>query len=200
MSEVVPFAAAREALIARLTEQLPPSAEWAGRLMLMPDGRRVEPMPPARAVEILRAFRAGLGEAIGAAACSVGGVWVSREDCLDWDGLLAPLAVAAAYVVGRASPADGAVGGGEGGFAAELFRCKTALAGWGVRGLRGDAVAARAAGYAVVAVSRRPEDQEIVLDRVMDTFAFVMRSLGEPTVATADLDRRLVRRAVPLRR
>jgi hypothetical protein len=192
MSEVVPFAAARAALIARLTEQLPPSAEWAGRLMLMPDGQRVEPMPAAEAVEILRAFRAGLGEAIGAAACSVGGVWVSREDCLDWDGLLAPLAVAAAYVVGRKQEA--------GGFAAELFRCKGALAGWGVRGLRGEAAVARAAGYAVIAVSRRADDQEIVLDRVMDTFAFVMRSLGEPTVASADLDRRLVRRAVPLRR
>lgn len=34
----------------------------------------------------------------------------------------------------------------------------------------------------------------------MDTFAFVMRSLGEPTVAAADMDRRLVKRAVPLRR
>ncbi len=192
MPEVVPFAAARAALIARLTEQLPPSADWAGRLMLMPDGRRVEPMPAADAVESLRAFRAGLGEAVGAAPCSVGGVWVSREDCLDWDGLLAPLAVAAAYVVGRTQSA--------GGFAAELFRCKTALAGWGVRGLRGDAAVARAAGYAVVSVSRRPDDQEISLDRVMDTFAFVMSSLGEPTVTTADLDRRLVRRAVPLRR
>lgn len=122
MSEVVPFAAAREALLARLTEQLPPSSEWAGRLMLMPEGRRVEPMPAADAVESLRAFRAGLGEAVGAAACSVGGVWVGREDCLDWDGLLAPLAVAAAYVVGRTQSA--------GGFAAELFRCKDALAGW----------------------------------------------------------------------
>ncbi|CAO3410635.1 hypothetical protein [Azospirillum largimobile] len=192
MSEVVPFAAAREALLARLTEQLPPSSEWAGRLMLMPDGRRVEPMPAADAVESLRAFRAGLGEAIGAAACSVGGVWVSREDCLDWDGLLAPLAVAAAYVVGRTQSA--------GGFAAELFRCKDALAGWGVRGLRGDPAVARAAGYAVVSVSRRPDDQEIVLDRVMDTFAFVMRSQGEPTVTAADMDRRLVKRAVPLRR
>lgn len=192
MPEVVPFAAARAALLARLTEQLPPSAEWAGRLMLMPDGRRVEPMPETAAVESLRAFRAGLGEAVGAAACSVGGVWVSREDCLDWDGLLAPLAVAAAYVVGRTQSA--------GGFAAELFRCKTALTGWGVRGLRGDAAVARAAGYAVVAVSRRADDQEIVLDRVMDTFAFAMQSLGEPTVTTADLDRRLVRRAVPLRR
>ncbi|WP_236784078.1 hypothetical protein [Azospirillum humicireducens] len=192
MSEVVPFAAAREALLARLTEQLPPSSEWAGRLMLMPDGRRVEPMPAADAVGSLRAFRAGLGEAIGAAACSVGGVWVSREDCLDWDGLLAPLAVAAAYVVGRNQSA--------GGFAAELFRCKDALAGWGVRGLRGDPAVARAAGYAVVAVSRRPDDQEIVLDRVMDTFAFVMRSQGEPTVTGADMDRRLVKRAVPARR
>lgn len=192
MSEVVPFAAAREALLARLTEQLPPSSEWAGRLMLMPEGRRVEPMPAADAVESLRAFRAGLGEAVAAAACSVGGVWVGREDCLDWDGLLAPLAVAAAYVVGRTQSA--------GGFAAELFRCKDALAGWGVRGLRGEPAVARAAGYAVVSVSRRPDDNEIVLDRVMDTFAFVMRSLGEPTVAAADMDRRLVKRAVPLRR
>ncbi|WP_247893496.1 hypothetical protein [Azospirillum endophyticum] len=192
MSEVVPFAAAREALLARLTEQLPPSSEWAGRLMLMPEGRRVEPMPAADAVASLRAFRAGLGEAIGAAACSVGGVWVGREDCLDWDGLLAPLAVAAAYVVGRTQSA--------GGFAAELFRCKDALAGWGLRGLRGEPAVARAAGYAVVSVSRRPDDQEIVLDRVMDTFAFAMRSLGEPTVTSADMDRRLVKRAVPLRR
>lgn len=197
MSEIVSFAAAREALLARLAMELPPSAEWAGRLMLMPEGRRVEPMAAAEAVESLRAFRAGLGEAIGAAPCSVGGVWVSREDCLDWDGLLAPLAVAAAYVVGHA------YGGGSGagdGFAAELFRCKTALAGWGVRGLRGEATVARAAGYAVVSVSRRPDDQEIVLDRVMDTFAFVMTSLGEPIIPQADLDRRLVRRAVPLRR
>lgn len=192
MSEIVSFAAAREALLARLAMELPPSAEWAGRLMLMPEGRRVEPMAAAEAVESLRAFRAGLGEAIGAAPCSVGGVWVSREDCLDWDGLLAPLAVAAAYVVGDT--------GAGAGFAAELFRCKTALAGWGVRGLRGEPAVARAAGYAVVAVSRRPDDQEIVLDRVMDTFAFVMSSLGEPTVPQADLDRRLVRRAVPLRR
>lgn len=192
MPEVVPFAAARAALIARLTEQLPPPAEWAGRLMLMPDGQRVEPMPAIDAVESLRAFRAGLGEAVGAAACSVGGVWVSREDCLDWDGLLAPLAVAAAYVIGRAQSASG--------FAAELFRCKAALSGWGVRGLRGDPAVARAAGYAVIAVSRRPDDQEIVLDRVMDTFAFAMQSLGEPTVGSTDLDRRLVRRAAPMRR
>ena len=192
MPEVVPFAAARAALIARLTEQLPPSAEWAGRLMLMPDGQRVEPMPAIDAVESLRAFRAGLGEAVGPAACSVGGVWVSREDCLDWDGLLAPLAVAAAYVIGRAQSASG--------FAAELFRCKAALSGWGVRGLRGDPAVARAAGYAVIAVSRRTDDQEIVLDRVMDTFAFAMQSLGEPTVGSSDLDRRLVRRAAPMRR
>jgi len=192
MPEVVPFAAARAALIARLTEQLPPSAEWAGRLMLMPDGQRVEPMPAIDAVESLRAFRAGLGEAVGPAACLVGGVWVSREDCLDWDGLLAPLAVAAAYVIGRAQSASG--------FAAELFRCKAALSGWGVRGLRGDPAVARAAGYAVIAVSRRPDDQEIVLDRVMDTFAFAMQSLGEPTVGSTDLDRRLVRRAAPMRR
>lgn len=192
MSDVVPFAAAREALLARLTMQLPPSSEWAGRLMLMPEGTRVEPMPVAEAAETLRAFRGGLGEAIGAAACSLGGVWVSREDCLDWDGLLAPLAVAAAYVVGRNAPA--------GGLAAELFRCKSALTGWGVRGLRGEAAVARAAGYAVVTVSRRPDDQEIVLDRVLDTFRFVMSSLGEPTVAPEDLDRRLVRRAVPARR
>lgn len=192
MSEIVSFAAAREAMLARLAMELPPSAEWAGRLMLMPDGCRVEPMPAAEAVESLRAFRAGLGEAIGAAPCSVGGVWVSREDCLDWDGLLAPLAVAAAYVVGHAGVGEG--------FAAELFRCKTALAGWGVRGLRGEPAVARAAGYAVVSVSRRPDDQEIVLDRVMDTFGFVMSSLGEPIVPQADLDRRLVRRAAPLQR
>lgn len=192
MSEIVSFAAAREALLARLAQELPPSTEWAGRLMLMPEGLRVEPMAVTEAVATLRAFRAGLGEAIGAAPCSVGGVWVSREDCLDWDGLLAPLAVAASYVIGHA--------GATGSFSAELFRCKAALAGWGVRGLRGEPAAARAAGYAVVSVSRRPDDQEIVLDRVMDTFCFVMSSLGEPTVPQADLDRRLVRRAVPLRR
>ncbi|ALJ36719.1 hypothetical protein D9623_17295 [Azospirillum brasilense] len=192
MSKVVPFAQAREALLARLTEQLPPSTEWAGRLMLMPEGNRVEPMPAAEAVEVLRAFRAGLGEAIGAAPCSVGGMWVSREDCLDWDGLLAPLAVAAGYVVA------GATGGA--GLSVELFRCKGALAGWGVRGLRGEAAVARSAGYAVVMVSRRPDDQEIVLDRVMDTFGFVMRSQGEPVVETGDLNARLARRACPLRR
>ncbi|MFD1623465.1 hypothetical protein [Azospirillum griseum] len=192
MPEVVPFAAARAALVARLTEQLPPATEWAGRLMLMPDGRRVEPMPALAAAATLRAFRAGLDHAIGAAPCSVGGVWVSREDCLDWDGLLAPLAVAAAYVVGRNQGRDC--------LTAELFRCKAALSGWGVRGLRADATVARAAGHAVIAVSRRPDDQEIVLDRVMDTFAFAMQSLGEPTVGSGDLDRRLVRRAAPMRR
>ncbi len=190
MSKVVPFAAAREALIARLTEQLPPTAAWAGRLLLMPEGERVEPMPAGEAVTALRAFRAGLGEAIGAAPCSVGGVWVSREDCLDWDGLLAPLAVAATY----------AVAGAAGGFSVELFRCKAALAGWGVRGLRGEPAVARAAGYAVVSVSRRPDDQEIVFDRVMDTFTFAMRCQGEPTPEADDLDARLVRRAWPMRR
>ena len=191
-NNVVPFAAAREALMARLTEQLPPSTEWAGRLLLMPEGVRTEPMPAQDAVEGLRAFRAGLGEAIGAAPCSVGGMWVSREDCLDWDGLLAPLAVAAGYVV------KGATGGT--GLSVELFRCKAALAGWGVRGVRGDASVARAAGYAVVSVSRRPDDQEIVLDRVMDTFSFVLRSQGEPTVEAEDLDARLARRAWPMRK
>lgn len=191
MSKVVPFAAAREALMARLTEQLPPSTEWAGRLLLLPEGRRVEPMPAQDAVETLRAFRAGLGEAIGAAPCSVGGMWVSREDCLDWDGLLAPLAVAAGYVVASA---------GGTGLSVELFRCKAALAGWGVRGLRGEAAVARAAGYAVVTVSRRPDDHEIVLDRVMDTFSFVLRSQGEPTLEADDLDARLARRAWPMRK
>ena len=174
----------------RLTEQLPSSSEWAGRLLLMPTGERVEPMPATEAVEALRAFRAGLGDAIGPAACSVGGMWVSREDCLDWDGLLAPLAVAASYVVKDVAP---------GGLSAELFRCKTALAGWGVRGLRGDGAMARAAGHAVVTVSRRPDDQEIVFDRVLDTFCFVMRSLGEPTPEADALGARLARRASPRR-
>ena len=190
MTKIVPFAAAREALMLRLTEQLPPSSEWAGRLMLMPEGERVEPMPATEAVEVLRAFRAGLGDAIGAAPCSVGGMWVSREDCLDWDGLLAPLAVAATYVVKDVSPTR---------FSVELFRCKAALAGWGVRGLRGDGAVARAAGHAIVTVSRRPDDQEIVFDRVLDTFCFVMRTLGEPTLEADDLDARLARRAWPQR-
>lgn len=190
MSKIVPFAAAREALMARLTEQLPPSTEWAGRLLLMPEGRRVEPMPAEDAATALRAFRAGIGEAIGAAPCSVGGVWVSREDCLDWDGLLAPLALAAGYVLSSATDAEMAV---------ELFRCKASLVGWGVRGLRASAPVARAAGYAVVSVSRRADDQEIVLDRVLDTFSFALRCLGEPTVEADDLDARLARRAWPKR-
>jgi hypothetical protein len=190
MSKILPFAAAREALMLRLTEQLPPSSEWAGRLMLMPEGERTEPMPATEAVEALRAFRAGLGDAIGAAPCSVGGMWVSREDCLDWDGLLAPLAVAATYVVRDVTA---------GRFSVELFRCKAALAGWGVRGLRGDGTVARAAAHAVVTVSRRPDDQEIVFDRVLDTFCFVMRTLGEPTPEADDLDARIARRAWPQR-
>ncbi|AWJ94386.1 hypothetical protein Sp245p_31515 (plasmid) [Azospirillum baldaniorum] len=184
MPKILDFAAARDTLIGRRAECLPPSSLWQGRIISLPDGVSDKPMPQDDAAQAVAAFRDGFLEATKSAECAVDGFLLDARECLRWDMLLAPLAVAACGIV-RDIP-------GMADLAVEVFPAPDALTGWGVRGLRGPRSMLHAAAFAVAAASRLPGHAEVFLDRAAETFGVVLKAHGLPSEALVDLGGRLL--------
>lgn len=184
MPEIVDFAAARGARLGRLAEQLPPSGLWQGRIVSLPDGVAAEPTSPNDAAQAVAAFRDGFLDAVGTAPCSVDGFLLEARECLRWDMLLAPLAVAACCVV-RDIP-------GAAGLSVEAFPAPDTLTGWGTRGLRGPRPLLHAAAFAVATASRLSGGPEVYLDRAVETFGLVLQAQALPSTRLTDVGGRLL--------